>query len=249
MVVVSLFAKVRSVAGMVAALAGLTFANPALANSAATADVTAPLRTQQAAKAATGGDEEFRRLFNGWKAVETGQMVATSAPVAAPATRAVIPGFGQSKVSIPSRMPVDGASLSSSYGMRTHPVLGGRRAHKGVDLAMPTGTPIYATADGMISRADWYSGYGLYVAIEHGGEIQTRYGHMSRLNVAAGQQVRKGDIIGYVGSTGRSTGPHLHYEVRIAGSAVNPLPYMNGIAPSLPAPSAVAMGGGDDEIE
>ena len=222
MVVVSLFAKVRSVAGMVAALAGLTFANPALANSAATADVTAPLRTQQAAKAATGGDEEFRRLFNGWKAVETGQMVATSAPVAAPATRAVIPGFGQSKVSIPSRMPVDGASLSSSYGMRTHPVLGGRRAHKGVDLAMPTGTPIYATADGTISRADWYSGYGLYVAIEHGGEIQTRYGHMSRLGVLPGQRVRRGAVIGYVGTTGLSTGPHLHYEMRIDGLAVDP---------------------------
>ena len=129
-------------------------------------------------------------------------------------------------VSIPSRMPVENAALTSGYGMRTHPVLGGRRAHKGIDLAMPTGTPVYATADGVVSKAEWFSSYGLYISLEHGADIQTRYGHLSRLNVAAGQQIRKGDVIGYVGSTGRSTGPHLHYEVRIAGVAVNPIPYM-----------------------
>ena len=105
-------------------------------------------------------------------------------------------------------------------------VSGGRRAHKGVDLAGPTGTPIHATADGLVAKADWFSSYGLYVQLEHGGNLQTRYGHMSRLNVGAGQRVKKGDIIGYLGSTGRSTGPHLHYEVRIAGEAVNPVPYM-----------------------
>ena len=80
----------------------------------------------------------------------------------------------------------------------------------------------------MVSRASWFSTYGLYVAIEHGGQIQTRYAHMSRLNVGEGQRVQKGDIIGYVGSTGRSTGPHLHYEVRVDGSAVDPIPYMSG---------------------
>ena len=110
--------------------------------------------------------------------------------------------------------------------MRVHPVLGGRRQHKGIDLAAPAGTPIHATADGMVSKAEWFSSYGLYVSLEHGGEIQTRYGHMSRMNVYAGQRVQKGDVIGYVGTTGRSTGPHLHYEVRIAGEAVNPMPYM-----------------------
>ena len=99
----------------------------------------------------------------------------------------------------------------------------------------------------MISRADWFSGYGLYVAIEHGGELQTRYGHMSRLNVEAGQQVKKGDIIGYVGTTGRSTGPHLHYEVRIAGEAVNPVPYLNGSGTMLATRTPVLMGGGEDE--
>jgi len=110
--------------------------------------------------------------------------------------------------------------------MRSHPVLGGRRQHHGIDLAAPTGTPVYATADGVIGRADWYSSYGLYISINHGAAMETRYAHLSRLAVAAGDTVKKGDLIGYVGSTGRSTGPHLHYEVRVEGVAVNPLPYM-----------------------
>ena len=129
-------------------------------------------------------------------------------------------------VSIPSRAPLAAATTTSSYGMREHPVLGGMKAHKGIDLAAPTGTPVYATADGIVERADWFSSYGLYVAIEHGGDLETRYAHMSRLAVAAGEHVRKGEIIGYVGTTGRSTGPHLHYEVRVGGEAVNPIPYM-----------------------
>jgi murein DD-endopeptidase MepM/ murein hydrolase activator NlpD len=133
---------------------------------------------------------------------------------------------GISKVSIPSRIPVDGFRLTSEYGMRVHPVLGGRRAHKGIDLATPTGTPVHAPADGVVGKAEWFSSYGLYIQIEHGGELQTRYGHLSRLNVASGQFVHKGDVIGYVGTTGRSTGPHLHYEVRVAGVSVNPMPYM-----------------------
>ena len=219
--VASLFTQVRIAAGAVAAFASLAFVNPALANSsAAAADVTAPLRAAQAAKTTTqGGDEEFRRLFSSWKSLDKGSLVSTTAGSAATS-------FRPRGVSIPSRMPVNGAALTSSYGMRVHPVLGGRRAHKGIDLAMPTGTPIYATADGVVSRADRFSGYGLFVSLEHGADIQTRYGHMSRIAVAAGQAVHKGDVIGYVGSTGRSTGPHLHYEVRIAGAAVNPVPYL-----------------------
>lgn len=98
--------------------------------------------------------------------------------------------------------------------------------HAGVDLAAPVGTPVHATADGVVGKAEWFGGYGLFVALEHGASLETRYGHMSRLNVAAGQQVHKGDIVGYVGTTGRSTGPHLHYEVRVDGAAVNPLAYM-----------------------
>jgi murein DD-endopeptidase MepM/ murein hydrolase activator NlpD len=209
-----------------AAIASVFTANPALANSSANADIAAPLRAAQAAKqtALGNGDEEFRRLFSNWQNLDQPARIASvstgSAAAAAPLRR---PGTG---VSIPSRMPVEGVKLTSGFGMRVHPVLGGRRQHQGIDLAAPTGTPVYATADGVVSKAEWFSSYGLYIAVEHGGDIQTRFGHLSRLNVYAGQQVKKGDLIGYVGSTGRSTGPHLHYEVRIAGSAVNPLPYM-----------------------
>ncbi|MCW1429462.1 M23 family metallopeptidase [Novosphingobium sp. JCM 18896] len=232
MVANGLFATVRAVAGSLFAAAAVFSASPVLANSSANADIAAPLRAAQAAKPATGGSEEqFKQLFSNWQAIEKQQApqsvnLAASSRVAPVATIGGANPFRGTAVSIPSRIPVEGVHFSSDYGMRVHPVLGGRRAHKGVDLAAPIGTPIYATADGTVSRADWFSSYGLYVAIEHGGELQTRYGHMSRLNVAAGQTVRKGDVIGYVGTTGRSTGPHLHYEVRVAGQAVNPVPYM-----------------------
>ena len=162
---------------------------------------------------------QFAELFAGW---EAGDRQSDTALVESHAPAAP---FGT--VSTPSLIPVTTARMSSGYGMRTHPVLGRRKGHKGVDLAAPTGTPIYATADGTVSRANRFSSYGKYVSIEHGGEMQTRYAHMSRIAVAQGDRVRKGDVIGYVGSTGRSTGPHLHYEVRIAGKAVDPAPFMH----------------------
>ena len=223
----------RLAVAALAALTGVVLANPALANSSATADIAAPLREAQAAKPGASGDDEFRRLFASWQGSDR-------APIGAVTTAR------PTRTSIPSRNPLQGAALTSGFGMRTHPVLGGRRGHKGIDLSSPTGTPIYAPADATVSRADWFSSYGLYVSLEHGADIQTRYGHMSRLNVAAGQQVKKGDIIGYVGSTGRSTGPHLHYEVRIAGRAVNPAPYMQGeIQVASASQAATAQGGGE----
>ncbi len=239
MVAIALFAKFRSVAALAAAAASLAFPNLAMANSAAAnADITAPLREARATKVVPSNDEEFRRLFAGWKSLDarngamvTPMMTASKAANPGLVTTPMAPAttFGvPTRVAIPSINPVGGAALTSGFGQRWHPVLGGRRAHKGVDLAQPTGTPVRATADGVVSKADWFSSYGLYVSLEHGGSIETRYGHMSRLNVAAGQTVRKGDVIGYVGSTGRSTGPHLHYEVRIAGTAVSPIPYMQG---------------------
>jgi murein DD-endopeptidase MepM/ murein hydrolase activator NlpD len=219
--------------GAIAALAVTVSANPALANSAATADIAAPLRAAQAEKPTALGsrDEQFKALFSRWQSMDGGAASTAKA-----------------SVSIPSLMPVDGVHLSSDYGMRTHPVLGGRRQHKGVDLAGAIGTPIHAAADGIVSRADWFSSYGLYVSLEHGGTLQTRYGHMSRLNVAAGQRVHKGDVIGYIGTTGRSTGPHLHYEVRIAGEAVNPVPYLQAGAyrqALASADSSLGQGGGE----
>lgn len=212
--------------GAFAALAFASSAAPAFANSSASADIAAPLRAASAAKTgAEAGDAEFRQLFSSWQALDNG-IVLPSKPVAVAGVATSSTRRGS--VSIPSIMPVATTRMSSGFGMRVHPVLGGRRSHKGIDIPAATGTPIRATADGTVGMADWFGGYGLYVQLEHGGNLETRYGHMSRLAVASGQSVRKGDVIGYVGSTGRSTGPHLHYEVRVNGAAVNPAPYMQG---------------------
>ena len=133
---------------------------------------------------------------------------------------------GLASFSRPSLGPLGLERVTSGFGLRLHPILGGLRQHNGVDLAASIGTPIRATGDGVVVRAGWSGGYGLLVAINHGDRTETRYGHMSRLAVEPGEHVRKDSIIGYVGSTGRSTGPHLHYEVLVAGKPVNPLPYM-----------------------
>ena len=234
----------RGLAGAILASAAL-IATPASANSAATADMTAPLRSAQSASGTKtpGGDEQFRSLFASWQSLD--QRSGTSAGLAA------VTAPTTATASIPSITPIQGFRLTSDYGMRVHPVLGGMRMHKGLDMASPVGTPVYATADGIVGKADWFGGYGLYVQIEHGGELETRYGHMSRLNVAAGQHVHKGDLIGFVGTTGRSTGPHLHYEVRVAGEAVNPLPYLqagtfqSSFASAANLPAMDSVGGSD----
>lgn len=129
---------------------------------------------------------------------------------------------------MPSLMPVFARAMTSGFGWRQHPVLGTLRAHSGIDLAASFGSPIIATSDGVVNTSGWSGGYGLLVALDHGAGLQTRYGHMSRLNVVGGQAVRKGDVIGYVGSTGMSTGPHLHYEIRVNGQAVNPATHLHG---------------------
>lgn len=128
-----------------------------------------------------------------------------------------------SAVALPSQLPLNAAALTSGFGHRRHPLLGGMRVHSGIDLAAPVGTPVFATSDGTVNTAGWGGGYGLLVALDHAGAMQTRYGHLSQIAVAPGQQVRKGEIVGFVGSTGMSTGPHLHYEVRVNGRAVNPM--------------------------
>jgi murein DD-endopeptidase MepM/ murein hydrolase activator NlpD len=117
--------------------------------------------------------------------------------------------------------PVPGA-VSSNFGSRRHPILGYTRMHKGMDFRAGHGTPILAAADGRITRAGWAGGYGRQVRIDHGGGLATSYSHMSRIAAHPGTSVRKGQVIGYVGSTGLSTGPHLHYEMYKNGHAVNP---------------------------
>lgn len=120
------------------------------------------------------------------------------------------------------KTPINGARLSSGYGMRRHPVLGYSKMHKGVDFAAPTGTPIYAAGDGVVEYASRFSSYGNYVRIRHNGGLKTAYAHMHRISVKRGARVKQGDVIGTVGTTGRSTGPHLHYEVLVNGKHVNP---------------------------
>ncbi len=129
--------------------------------------------------------------------------------------------------SIPAIQPVSNKQLSrvaSGYGMRIDPVYGTPRMHRGLDFTAPQGTPIYATGDGSVSTAGYSDGgYGNHVEINHGYGYQTLYGHMVRIKVRAGQKVKRGEVIGWVGNTGKSTGPHCHYEVKINGAHVNPV--------------------------
>ncbi|MEC4595058.1 MULTISPECIES: peptidoglycan DD-metalloendopeptidase family protein [Nitrospirillum] len=122
------------------------------------------------------------------------------------------------------RTPIDGARVTSGYGMRMHPVLGYSKMHKGKDFGAPVGTPIYAAGDGVVEQAGPFSSYGNYVKLRHGNQMETAYGHMSRIakNLRAGMRVAQGDVIGYVGATGRATGPHLHFEVLRGNQQINP---------------------------
>lgn len=119
-----------------------------------------------------------------------------------------------------------GGGVASGYGMRLHPVLGYYRLHAGLDIGGAMGQPIFAAKEGTVILAGWNGGYGNTVVIDHGDGITTLYGHQSQLNVSTGMNVSRGDIIGQVGSTGLSTGPHLHFEVRLNGAAIDPLPFM-----------------------
>ena len=137
------------------------------------------------------------------------------------------------------RTPIAGARLSSSFGMRRHPISGYNAMHRGVDFSAPTGTPIIAAGSGTIKKAGWLGSYGRYVQIRHNGTYSTAYAHMSRIakGITPGTRVQQGQIIGYVGSSGRSTGPHLHYEILVNNRRVNPLtvslPTGEKIDPSL----------------
>ena len=156
---------------------------------------------------ADNADPRFRELFVTWRRLDQ---------------------LEQGVTAIPSAQPIHGSvNFTSGFGVRSDPFRGRAAMHGGIDLAGPMGTPIYATADGVVSRSEWNNGgYGNLVEINHGQGIQTRYGHLSRLIAQPGQRVRRGDLIGLMGSTGRSTGSHLHYEVRIDGRAVNPIPFI-----------------------
>lgn len=115
--------------------------------------------------------------------------------------------------------------MSSGYGVRRDPIYGSSKFHAGLDFAAKTGTPVFATADGVVTEAGRQSGYGNCIDISHGYNYLTRYAHLSEVLVKPGQEVKRGEMIGKVGSTGKSTGPHLHYEVRFKGEPQNPVNY------------------------
>jgi len=140
--------------------------------------------------------------------------------------------------SIPTVRPLYGAIVTSPYGLRRDPFNRHLAYHLGVDLLAPYGTPVRATAGGLVVRAGRASGYGLMVEIDHGNGLHTRYAHNSRLAVEEGTYVRRGQILSYVGSTGRASAPHLHFEVRLHGEPVNPEPYL--LPDILPATLAEA---------
>jgi murein DD-endopeptidase MepM/ murein hydrolase activator NlpD len=121
--------------------------------------------------------------------------------------------------------PVSGP-IVSPYGYRIHPILGYRKLHTGIDFAVGYGTPIRAADSGMVIYATWMSGYGNVIIIDHGRGISTLYAHQSSLAAGSGALVSRGQVVGYVGSTGFSTGPHLHFEVRVNGDPVDPMGYL-----------------------
>lgn len=125
----------------------------------------------------------------------------------------------------PSIWPTHGY-ISSGFGYRRHPIRKSIMFHKGIDIANCPGTKVYATADGVIDFAGWQSGYGKYISVNHGYGIKTKYGHLQKILVEVGQEVRRGELIGTVGNSGESTGPHLQYEVRVLNNPVNPLKYI-----------------------
>ena len=131
--------------------------------------------------------------------------------------------YGKSSRKTLMKTPLNGAILSSGFGNRKHPILGFTKMHRGVDFAAPLGTPIFAAGDGIIEYSGWNGAYGKYIKIKHNSTFSTAYAHLSKIYKKRGKRIKQGEIIGTLGSTGRSTGPHLHYEILINGRQVNPL--------------------------
>ncbi len=209
----------------VAAVAAMILASPIAAQTTKVAPPAAAGAPAIAGAPAVGGeyipansaettadlkaDQQFRTLFQTWKKLDT-----------------VSTGSQQGGIAIPSVQPVTKLQFTSNFGIRSDPFRGSAAMHAGVDIPGPVGTPIYATADGIVAHAERQGGYGNMVEINHGKGIATRYGHLSKILVTDGTRVQRGQLIALMGSTGRSTGPHLHYEVRIDGHAVNPVPFL-----------------------
>jgi murein DD-endopeptidase MepM/ murein hydrolase activator NlpD len=143
------------------------------------------------------------------------------------ATRAQMERLNRTLALVPYRKPVIGdVEFTSGFGVRSDPFLGRPAMHTGLDFRAATGDPVRATANGKVASSGWMGGYGRMVEVDHGNGLSTRYGHLSEINVKVGDLIKIGQVIGAVGSTGRSTGPHLHYETRIDGDAVDPQKFL-----------------------
>ena len=175
---------------------GAIFAASVLLSTPLAAKAAAPRKGDQVAmdsvEEGTAADDPFHAMFLGWQKQD--QVGPSGA------------------ISVPSVKPINMATFTSGFGVRSDPFRGSAAMHAGIDLAAPQGTAVYATADGVVDRAEWFGGYGNCVEVDHGKGVATRFGHLSRILVHSGQHVHRGDLIALVGSTGRSTGAHLHYE-------------------------------------
>ena len=184
-------------------------------------------------------DDEFRMVFDrevtdAGRAIQTGDLLYAEIGAKGQTTRFYRfkePGapeaqyFDETGKNIRGfllRTPLDGARVTSGFGLRLHPILGFTRMHTGIDFGAPVGTPVFAAGDGVVKEARWAGGYGRWLEIQHNGEWATGYGHLSGWAVHPGERVHQGEVVAYVGSTGRSTGPHLHYEVIFDGQKINP---------------------------
>ena len=169
--------------------------------------------------AADNAEPRYKDLFLSWKKLEA---------------------LENAMAAVPAYMPVRNFSYTSGFGVRYDPFNGGTAMHAGLDMAGAMGEPIYAAASGTVVTAGRSNGYGNLIELDHGKGLATRYGHLSYIGVYTGQRIRQGELIGRMGSTGRSTGTHLHFEVRIDGRAVNPRPYLDASSYMLAAQSRIA---------
>jgi murein DD-endopeptidase MepM/ murein hydrolase activator NlpD len=218
-------ASLGALANEVASLYGLKqskliAAKPAPAVSAVAAPTPAAL-----AQADTENQQQVKQSLNQFYALRA---QALSGRVSRALESGITPGFSGDWTQLadaPSMWPIEG-KVGSSFGEREDPFNGEGKFHSGIDIEAPSGTPVRATADGEVSGASTGAGYGREVVLNHGHDVMTVYGHLSAIAVLPGQHVARGQVIGYVGQTGRATGPHLHYEVRVHNVPVNPHPYL-----------------------
>jgi murein DD-endopeptidase MepM/ murein hydrolase activator NlpD len=230
-------ASLGSLAGEISAIYGLTAGKLNLAHmhhlkskqTAAQEAASAPLKTFEPT------DESYHQSLDTYLALEktadTGLSMGTlrlDPSLGERAALSTFAGMDVAGINMPDMWPILGP-ITSGFGEREDPILGNGEGefHKGVDIGSPNGTPVHAPADGRVIRAGWGNGYGREVQIDHGNGIVTLYAHLQGFNVVAGQNVVKGEVIGYVGHSGsRVTGPNLHYEVQVRGTAVNPHKYL-----------------------